>query len=149
MIDDAGEMPLYQRVAADLRRRIADGRYPPGVPLPSLVDLMAEYGVARNTARDAIRLLAREGLVVVAHGRATRVRETQVMEDVPLPVGYAVRARHSTAADRAEWGVDPAVLMLQLVERETGLHGPAYPADRFQVVGGVSEGGHDGVSLTP
>lgn len=36
-----------------------------------------QYQTARNTAREAIRLLAEEGLVTAQHGRGVYVRETQ------------------------------------------------------------------------
>lgn len=36
-----------------------------------------EYGAARNTAREAVRLLAEQGLVTAKHGRGVFVREPQ------------------------------------------------------------------------
>jgi DNA-binding GntR family transcriptional regulator len=51
-----------------LRRRIVSGELPPGARLPSIAGLMAEYGVARNTAAKALRMLADEGLVEIVPG---------------------------------------------------------------------------------
>jgi GntR family transcriptional regulator len=49
--------------------------YPPGEKLPSERVLAEQYGSARNTAREAIRLLAESGLVTAEHGRGVFVRE--------------------------------------------------------------------------
>lgn len=53
----------YQRIAADLRRAIADGRYPVGAQLPTEHELCRTLGVSRFTVREAIRVLAAAGLV--------------------------------------------------------------------------------------
>jgi DNA-binding GntR family transcriptional regulator len=58
----------YERIAAELRRRIEAGDFPNDSPLPSEADLVAEYGVSRNTARRAYRHLVDAGVVVVRHG---------------------------------------------------------------------------------
>jgi DNA-binding FadR family transcriptional regulator len=52
-----------EAVAEQLRERILSGMYQPGDKLPSTRDLASSFGVARNTANDALHLLAREGLV--------------------------------------------------------------------------------------
>jgi DNA-binding GntR family transcriptional regulator len=51
-----------------LRRRIQSGELAPGARLPSVASLMSEYGVARNTAAKALRMLADEGLVEIVPG---------------------------------------------------------------------------------
>jgi GntR family transcriptional regulator len=59
---------------ADLmRQRIARGTWPHGHRLPSLEELMVEFGVARVTVRQAVDLLAREQLVSPQQGRGTFV----------------------------------------------------------------------------
>ncbi|WP_433793292.1 GntR family transcriptional regulator [Actinoplanes sp. CA-252034] len=63
-----------RRIADDLRASIEAGRLAPGAKLPSERDLAAQYGTARNTAREAISLLQGEGLVVAQHGRGVFVR---------------------------------------------------------------------------
>jgi GntR family transcriptional regulator len=42
-------------------------------PIPSESALMQEHGVARETARKAVRVLAAEGLVYVVQGRGAYV----------------------------------------------------------------------------
>ena len=63
----------YMQIAAWLRGRIAAGEFAPGQRLPTERQLMQELGVAATTARRAMRVLAREGLVVTTPGRGTHV----------------------------------------------------------------------------
>ena len=68
MIDRDGPVPPYRQVANALRERIATGQIPPGRRIPSLVQLEAEFGVARDTLRKAVRVLRDEGLVETVTG---------------------------------------------------------------------------------
>lgn len=67
--------PAYRRMAGDLRSAIQRGDYQPGSTLPRMTDLAETYGVAKQTAREAIGLLEAEGLVEVVRRRGTVVRE--------------------------------------------------------------------------
>ena len=66
--------PLYRQIAAQLRREITSGEYGRDGKLPNETDLMAKFGVARETLRRAIASLQADGLVSVVHGRGTFVR---------------------------------------------------------------------------
>lgn len=66
-------VPRYSQLSTLFRRRIERGLWPPGARLPTLEALMAEFGVARVTIRQAVNLLAREGLVSAQRGRGTFV----------------------------------------------------------------------------
>ena len=66
-------VPRYVQLADLMRQRIARGTWPRAHRLPSLEELMAEFGVARVTVRQAIDLLAREGLLSPQQGRGTFV----------------------------------------------------------------------------
>jgi DNA-binding GntR family transcriptional regulator len=59
----ARTVPRYLRIARDLRRAIADGRYPLGAQLPTEHELCRRLGVSRFTIREAIRELSGAGLV--------------------------------------------------------------------------------------
>jgi len=74
-VDHEGKVPLYLQIAAILREAIERGDYSPGRPIPSETRLMQEHGVARLTARKAVRVLADEGLVEVVTGRGAFVAE--------------------------------------------------------------------------
>ncbi|CAM3860158.1 GntR family transcriptional regulator [Nocardiopsis rhodophaea] len=60
---NVGPEPPYQRIAADIRRRIADGELAPGQRLPSTRRLAAEWGVALATAAKALSSLRHDGTV--------------------------------------------------------------------------------------
>jgi DNA-binding GntR family transcriptional regulator len=72
-IDHLGSEPVYLQLAAILRAQIEAGELEPDRPVPSLVTLMGEYGVARETARKAVRVLVAEGLVKIVPGRGAYV----------------------------------------------------------------------------
>ncbi len=67
--------PLYEGLAADLREMIISGQLMPGQRLPSEADLGATHRVSRHTVRQALGLLAREGLLISGQGRGWQVRE--------------------------------------------------------------------------
>jgi len=57
-----------RRIADELRTAIESGELTAGQKLPSERELAARYGTARNTAREAFRLLETAGLVDIEHG---------------------------------------------------------------------------------
>jgi GntR family transcriptional regulator len=69
MVDHGSPVAPYRQIAAELARRIEAGEYAPGQRLPSITDLMGEYGVAHLTANKALRLLAADGLAELSPGR--------------------------------------------------------------------------------
>lgn len=75
----------YMQIADGLRDLISEGAYPPGSKIPPLPELMKTYGVARETVRNAISLLAQEGLLVPGRGRGTVVRDTSPVALVYVP----------------------------------------------------------------
>jgi len=68
-------LPRYLEVADDLRRRIADGEFPPGAQLPTRRQLCEEYGVSEITVDAAMRELRRDGQLVTVHGRGVFVKQ--------------------------------------------------------------------------
>lgn len=67
--------PLVPQLEQVLRGRIDSGEWVVGHRLPSEADLAAELGVGRSSVREAVRLLARDGLLDVRHGVGTFVAE--------------------------------------------------------------------------
>lgn len=57
------DIPKYLVIARALADDIETGVYKPGDQIPGERTLMGQWGVARNTTRQAIQLLASEGLV--------------------------------------------------------------------------------------
>ena len=78
MTEASGEdrRPASRRIADELRHSIETGELAPGAQLRSERQLAATYGTARNTAREAIRLLADSGLVIAEQGRGAFVRRS-------------------------------------------------------------------------
>ena len=65
--------PKYLRIYTELRDRIIGGQWPAGSSLPSQRELADEFGVSMMTLRQALQLLADEGLVGTRHGLGTYV----------------------------------------------------------------------------
>ena len=77
------QVPVYRRIAAELADRIAAGEPPPGRPIMSTRQIVAEYGVAMATATKVINHLRDEGLVRAKPGVGT------VVVGASLPAGTA------------------------------------------------------------
>ncbi|MFI9381454.1 GntR family transcriptional regulator [Kutzneria sp. NPDC052558] len=73
-VDRSDGRPPYRQIAGLLREQIALGRLAPGEKLPSEAELIAHFGVARMTVRQAVQELRGEGLVVAEHGKGVFVR---------------------------------------------------------------------------
>lgn len=106
----------YDRIAADLRRKILDGRIAPGEQMQPETTLKEEYEVSLVTMRRALDILAAEGLIEKRHGYGTFVR---------IP-----RQRVRRSSERHQWEKDRALLPLAerygtgSTERDTGLEMP-------------------------
>ncbi len=75
-IDLTEPTPLWEQVAAEIRRAIADGEARPGERMPLAKDLATVLGVNRNTVLRALRELRDEGLLELRQGRGITVAGT-------------------------------------------------------------------------
>ncbi len=75
-IDRTESTPLWEQVAAEIRRAIADGEAKPGERMPLAKDLATVLGVNRNTVLRALRELRDEGLLELRQGRGITVAGT-------------------------------------------------------------------------
>jgi GntR family transcriptional regulator len=75
-IDRGDPTDLYEQVAGEIRRAIADGEATPGERLPPAKDLAAIMGVNTNTVLRSLRLLRDEGLLEFRRGRGISVAGT-------------------------------------------------------------------------
>lgn len=116
--------PLYRTIAQHLRAAIARGVYAPGDRLPTEQDLTETYGVARHTAREALSVLLREGLITRRRGIGTIVVDpdasnqfTQSIDGLAGLLQYARDARLEITRVRA---------MRDSEQRATGLSAKAF-----------------------
>ncbi|WDZ87158.1 GntR family transcriptional regulator [Micromonospora cathayae] len=112
MSDQPGEPdPAYRQLAAILREQITSGAIPPGGMLPFEKRLAQEYGVGRQTVRQALDVLRTEGLVVSERGYGTRVVEQQHRQIIRVPRSARIRLRMPTDAERVELGIEPGAIV--------------------------------------
>ena len=105
--DDPTE--LYEQVAAEIRRAIADGEARSGERLPPARDLAAVLEVNTNTVLRALRVLRDEGLLEFRRGRG--VRSPAVASRAP-----SLRRCVSCSTSRARRGYRSDEL-IELIER--------------------------------
>ena len=75
-IDRQEPTDLFEQVAGEIRRAIAEGEAKPGERLPPARDLAAVLGVNTNTVLRSLRLLREEGLLEFRRGLGVRVAGT-------------------------------------------------------------------------
>ena len=106
-VDRDDPTDLYEQVAAEIRRAIADGEAEPGERLPPAKDLAAVLGVNTNTVLRALRLLREEGLLEFRRGRGISVAGT------PAQGAVVQKARELVAfARRHGYRVDELVELI-------------------------------------
>jgi GntR family transcriptional regulator len=98
-------IPLYHQLAQALRAQIRSGIFQPGAKFPPERELMQTYSVSRNTVRQAIDLLAREGLLQRDQGRGTFVTKPKL--------SLGVMRLTSFTEDMLERDLKPSSVLLQ------------------------------------
>jgi GntR family transcriptional regulator len=92
-VDRGDPTDLYEQVAGEIRRAIADGEAKPGERLPPAKDLAAILGVNTNTVLRALRELRDEGLLEFRRGRGITVtgtpQQSALIEQAKELVHYA------------------------------------------------------------
>ncbi len=107
-IDPQDPTDLFEQVAAQIRRAIAEGEAKPGERLPPAKDLAAVLGVNTNTVLRALRLLRDQGLLEFRRGRGVSVAAT------PERGAVAHRARELLSFARQHgYTVDEVIEMLR------------------------------------
>ncbi|MEU0227222.1 GntR family transcriptional regulator [Streptomyces sp. NPDC006284] len=102
--------PLYLRVATRLLGELRDGTVPPGERLPGERRLAEHFGVSRETVRQALEVLRRDGLLATdrrgSHA-ALPTRPARSPAALTFPVG--ARAAEPCPGDRATvtWEAPP------------------------------------------
>jgi DNA-binding transcriptional regulator YhcF (GntR family) len=125
---DEGELSLelpgprsrYEQLAAQIRRDIYAGEYPPGSTLPPELALAAKHKVSRALANRAVQVLSDEELVSQEQGRGTYVRSRRIYQvTVSVPVPESKRPGSSASlrkAVRTAVKAEPAVTSVESAE---------------------------------
>ncbi|MET9617500.1 GntR family transcriptional regulator [Kitasatospora indigofera] len=120
------DTPAYRRLADELRTAITDGQYPPDSTLPKITELATQSGLAKETVRDAYRVLEDEGLVQVVRRRGTVVRG--------VPVRQHISRTRMVYRDKRGYFFDPAAQPWTALREPTVTWGPA-PRDIAALLG--------------
>jgi GntR family transcriptional regulator len=116
-VDPSSDRAVYKQIADHLRAAIARERLREGDQLPSETQLMAHYGVARMTVRNALRILQDEGLITAEHGRGVYVRARPPVRRLASD-RFAQRHRKEGKAaftvEAEQAGAEPAVDMISV-----------------------------------
>ncbi|MCK1423049.1 GntR family transcriptional regulator [Bradyrhizobium sp. 182] len=119
-------VPKYAQIADIFRQRIARGVWTQGFRLPANEELAAEFGVSRVTIRQAVELLARDGVIEAQQGRGTFVTGA-VRQDRWLKV-------ETTLSDLADMYRDTSPEIINISESRTNaplLPGDGKPAEKY------------------
>ncbi|MFE0820361.1 GntR family transcriptional regulator [Streptomyces sp. NPDC058847] len=84
--------PLYRRVAARLLGELRDGAFPPGGRLPGERRLAEHFDVSRETVRQALEVLRRDGLLATDR-RGSHVALPGPAPQSPASLAFPVGAR--------------------------------------------------------
>lgn len=117
--------PRYRAVADRLQERIQGGELAVGSRVPSERAIADEFGLSRMTARQAVELLVRRGVVYRRPGSGTFVAPSRIEHTLQRLVGFSQQMR--------EQGIDPSGKVL-----EATLHVPSdgAVAEALQLAGG-------------
>jgi DNA-binding GntR family transcriptional regulator len=120
---------LYEQVAERLRTRIFAHELAPGAWIEEQA-LALEYGISRTPLREALKVLAAEGLVVLKPRRGCYVTQLSEQDiDEVFPVMALLEGRVAAEAARRATSADFSRLAAIHVELEK--HAAANNADRF------------------
>ena len=120
---------LYEQVAERLRQRIFAHELQPGDWIDEQ-SLALEYGISRTPLREALKVLAAEGLVVLKPRRGCYVTELSERDvDEVFPVMAVLEGKVAELAARRITSADLA--RLEAIHAELEKHAAANNADRF------------------
>ena len=130
-IDPDSYVPAYRQIASDLREQIRAGELAPGQQLYAEDRLASQYGVAKDTVREALAVLRGEGLIRTVNRRASFVRAPGPLAKVTVTGPVGIRTRMPTPEERRQLQLDEGVPVF-LVDRGGELE--VLPGDGVEIV---------------
>ncbi|HNI35288.1 MAG TPA: GntR family transcriptional regulator, partial [Microthrixaceae bacterium] len=93
----------YAVLAVELRDRILNGELAEGERLPVEDDLVEQFGVARSTLREALRVLESQGLITIRRGRGGGPVVTHPdLAPISMALAVSLQLQGTTVADLDE-----------------------------------------------
>ncbi len=93
--EEALAVPRYRQVAEQLAREIAEGALPAEARIASERELAERFGISRMTARAAINILVRRGLLTRRSGARAYVSRPKIRFDLSSPEGLYRQLAHA------------------------------------------------------
>jgi GntR family transcriptional regulator len=109
---EVDRISLYVRLTSILRSRITSGEWKRGDRIPSIEALCEEYGVARNTVRQALELLKSEGLIGGGRGLGTFILKSPAILQVDDGLKNAI-------SDPLHLGPEQSIQLLKRIMKVT------------------------------
>jgi GntR family transcriptional regulator len=123
VIDRTSPMPLWAQIAEDLRGRIAKNEFDERFPTDE--EMVREYEVSRQTVREAVRQLERNGVVERQRGRGSFLRKASSLEQ-PVQGFYSLaRSIEAQGLEERSSVLTFATVRDEPAARELGLAGDA------------------------
>ena len=120
---------LYEQVAEELRSRIYSHQLPPGAWVDEQA-IAAEFGISRTPLREALKVLASEGLVELRPRRGCYVAQLSEQDlDEIFPVMAILEGR--CASEAAVKATPDDIRRLEAVHADLERHAATGDADRF------------------
>lgn len=126
-VDPTSDRPVFKQIADQLRAGIESGDLAPGAWLPSEAHMCSAFNAGRNSVRNALRVLAVEGLLSSHAAKGHQVREILEQTTVKVGPGGRITARMPTEDERRRFGLSEGTPLL-VVECDSSVD--LYPGDR-------------------
>jgi DNA-binding FadR family transcriptional regulator len=100
MAHENGALKAHEVVADEIRQRILHGELSEGQRLPPEDELTVQFGVARTTLREALRVLESQGLISVRRGRTGGPVVTHPdLAPISMALGVVLQLQGTTIGD--------------------------------------------------
>jgi len=120
-VDKNSSEPLYLQIQRVLQIQIRSGELPPGMQIPSEIELADQYEVSRMTARKSIDGLVAKGLLFRQPGKGTFVAEDT------LSYGFSTMLSFSRTLTKRGFEVATEILKQEIIT------GPPYVCEQLQI----------------